>query len=46
MGASIMLAKLSGNVSRTAPNLEQLERGGVHRPAIERCCREWGAACS
>lgn len=29
MGTFIMLTKLSGNVSRTAPNLEQLERSAV-----------------
>lgn len=29
MATFIMLTKLSGNVSRTAPNLEQLERSAV-----------------
>lgn len=29
MSTFIMLTKLSGNVSRTAPNLEQLERSAV-----------------
>ena len=29
MSTFIMLTKLSGNVSRTAPNIEQLERSAV-----------------